>query len=83
MTTSAGLPDGPRRDALVRALGAVRSVAREEAERVLGALPDTGDPVVGRAVDDLVEQAADALRALDEQVSRTLVELDRASGGGA
>lgn len=84
MTTSAGLlPDGPRRDGLARALDRVRSLARGQAEELLGALPDAGDPVVGRAVDDLVEQAADALRALDEQVARTLVELDRAGGGGS
>lgn len=81
MTTSAGRPDGPRRDGLVRALDTVRSVARGEAEQLLGALPDPGDPVVGRAVDDLVEQAADALRALDEQVARTLLELDGTTGG--
>jgi hypothetical protein len=81
VTTSAGLPDGPRRDGLVRVLDGVRSLARGQAEQLLGALPDTGDPVVGRAVDDLVEQAADALRALDEQVARTVLELDRTVGG--
>ena len=35
--------------------------------------------MTGRAVDDFVEQAADALRALDEAVAETL----RAAGGGA
>ena len=83
MTTSAGLPDGPRRDGLVRALGAVRSVARAQADEMLGSLPDTGDRTTGRAVDDFVEQAADALRALDEAVSRTLSDLGSSAAGAA
>lgn len=81
MTTSAGWPDGPRRDGLVRTLDALRTAAHDEAALLLGALPDTGDPVVGHAADDLVEQAADALRALAEQVSRTIRELDGPLGG--
>ncbi|MEO7236779.1 MAG: hypothetical protein ABIW80_15575 [Lapillicoccus sp.] len=81
MTTSAGLPDGPRRDGLVRILDAVRTVARTEADDLLGSVPDTGDPLTGRAVDDLVEQAADALRALDDSVARTLLELGGPVGG--
>ena len=63
---------GPRRDGLVRALTAVREAARAQAEDVLGHVPDTGDRTTGRAVDDFVEQAADALRALDESVAETL-----------
>ena len=63
---------GPRRDGLVRALTAVREAARAQADDVLGHVPDTGDRVTGRAVDDFVEQAADALRALDESVAETL-----------
>jgi transposase len=63
---------GPRRDGLVRALTAVREAARAQADDVLGHVPDTGDRTTGRAVDDFVEQAADALRALDESVAETL-----------
>ena len=63
---------GPRRDGLVRALSTVREAARAQADDVLGHVPDTGDRVTGRAVDDFVEQAADALRALDEAVAETL-----------
>ena len=63
---------GPRRDGLVRALTAVREAARAQADDVLGHVPDTGDRMTGRAVDDFVEQAADALRALDESVAGTL-----------
>jgi hypothetical protein len=78
VTTPAGLPDGPRRDGLVLALDAVRSVARAQASQVLTALPDAGDVTTSRAVDDLVEQAADALRALDEVVTRTVQRLGAA-----
>ena len=63
---------GPRRDGLVRALTAVREAARAQADDVLGHVPVTGDRMTGRAVDDFVEQAADALRALDESVAGTL-----------
>ena len=63
---------GPRRDGLVHALTAVREAARAQADDVLGHVPDTGDRMTGRAVDDFVEQAADALRALDEAVAGTL-----------
>ena len=63
---------GPRRDGLVHALIAVREAARAQADDVLGHVPDTGDRMTGRAVDDFVEQAADALRALDEAVAGTL-----------
>jgi hypothetical protein len=63
---------GPRRDGLVRVLIAVREVARGQADDVLGHVPDTGDAATGRAVDDFVEQAADALRALDQAAAETL-----------
>ena len=66
---------GPRRDGLVRVLGTVREVARTEADDLLGQVPDTGDSATGRAVDDFVEQAADALRALDQAVAETLRRL--------
>jgi hypothetical protein len=67
---------GPRRDGLVRALGAVRELARGQADDILGHVPDTGDRATGRAVDDFVDQAADALRALDEAVTQTLRRLE-------
>ena len=66
---------GPRGEGLVRVLTAVREVARTEADDLLGQVPDTGDSATGRAVDDFVEQAADALRALDEAVAETLRRL--------
>jgi len=66
---------GPRREGLVRVLRTVREVARTQADDLLGQVPDSGDPATGRAVDDFVEQAADALRALDEAVAGTLRRL--------
>jgi hypothetical protein len=66
---------GPRREGLVRVLGAVREAARSQADDVLRHVPDTGDSATGRAVDDFVDQAADALRALDEAVAETLSAL--------
>ena len=54
---------------------AVREVARGQADDLLDHVPDTGDTTTGRAVDDFVEQAADALRALDESVAETLRSL--------
>jgi hypothetical protein len=63
---------GPRLEGLVRVLSTVREVARAEADDLLAQVPDTGDSATGRAVDDFVEQAADALRALDEAVAETL-----------
>lgn len=69
---------GPRREGLVGALTVLRDVARAQADDVLGHVPDTGDTATGRAVDDFVEQAADALRALDQSVAETLRALDEA-----
>ena len=66
---------GPRREGLVRVLRTVREVARTQADDLLGQVPDSGDPATGRAVDDFVEQAADALRALEEAVAETLHRL--------
>jgi transposase len=67
---------GPRRDGLLRALGDVRELARSQADDILRHVPDTGDRVTGRAVDDFVDQAADALRALEEAVAETLRRLE-------
>jgi phage-related minor tail protein len=70
---------GLRREGLVRVLTAVREVARTEADDLLSQVPDTGDSATGRAVDDFVEQAADALRALGEAVTETLRRLSVAA----
>jgi hypothetical protein len=67
---------GPRRDGLVRALTAVREAALASSEDVLRYVPDTGDTATGRAVDDFVEQAADALRALDQALAETVRRLE-------
>lgn len=64
--TSAGLAG------LVRLLDDVRRSADTAAADVLGHLPDTGDHVTGRAVDDFVEQAADALRSLETVLADTI-----------
>jgi hypothetical protein len=80
VTSSGGLPGGPRRDGLRRALDVVRSFARSAAGDVLSHVPDTGDTTTGRAVDDFVEQAADSLRALDEAVIATMRRIDAADG---
>jgi hypothetical protein len=75
------MPAGPRRDGLVRVLTTVRSLARAQGDDVLGLVPDTGDRVTGRAVDDFAEQAADALRALHESASEALLALGAAGEG--
>jgi hypothetical protein len=69
---------GPRRDGLAGVLAAVGEVARSQADDLLDHVPDTGDTATGRAVDDFVEQAADALRALDESLARTLRAVESA-----
>ena len=68
---------GPRRDGLVRTLGAVRELARARRRTTFSdTFPDAGDTATGRTVDDFVDQAADALRALDEAVAETLRQLE-------
>ncbi len=67
MTTSAAGLAG-----LVRVVDEARRSAGSAADDVLGHLPDTGDHVTGRAVDDFVEQAADAFRALETLAVETL-----------
>jgi hypothetical protein len=69
---------GPRRDGLVGVLRTLHEVARGQAADLLDHVPDTGDTATGRAVDDFVEQAADALRALDESVIASLRALESA-----
>jgi hypothetical protein len=63
---------------LAGVLAALGGVARSQADDLLDHVPDTGDTATGRAVDDFVEQAADALRALDESLARTLRAVESA-----
>jgi hypothetical protein len=51
-------------------------MARAQVDDVLSHVPDTGDTATGRAVDDFVEQAADALRALDQVLAESARRLD-------
>ncbi len=72
MTTSPG-PRASRRSAtLRRAYAELRLTSRRATEALLHQVPDTGDHATGRAVDDFVEQACDALRVLEESLSDTL-----------
>lgn len=86
MTTPASPPsDAAGSDRLVaagHALAAVRHCASAAAEDILNHVPDTGDHVAGRAVDDFVEQASDALRVVAERLTETLDRLvgDRLGG---
>ena len=69
-------PGGPRRDGLVRVLRSLSEVARAQADDVLSHVPDTGDTATGRAVDDFVEQAADAFGALDQVLAESARRLE-------
>ncbi len=80
MTRSAGPAGGARAGALARALSAARDTASAAAEDLLQHVPDTGDAVTGRAVDDFVDQAGDALRALAESLGETI---ERLAGTGS
>lgn len=77
--TPASRANGPvgseRLAAAGEALAALNRYAVAAAEDVLHHVPDTGDHVTGRAVDDAVEQASDTLRALAERLAETLGRL--------
>ena len=79
MTTSSGPARRGRAGAVEHALADVRKVSTAASETLLDHVPDTGDHATGRAVDDFVEQASDALRALAESVAETLGQLDDAN----
>ena len=79
MTTSSGPARRGRAGGVERALADLRQVATAASETLLDHVPDTGDHATGRAVDDFVEQASDALRALAESVAETLGQLDDAN----
>ena len=64
------------RDRLAAALLDVRRCAARDGDALLLQVPDTGDLVTGRVVDDFVEQASDALRALAESLGEALEALD-------
>jgi hypothetical protein len=50
-------------------LESLRTVARAGAEEVLGHFPEVGDRPTQNALDGLLEQLADALRAVDAEVT--------------
>lgn len=75
MTPSPGAARG-RSAALERALIDVRRTATTASDALLSLVPDTGDHASGRVVDDFVEQASDALRALAESLGETVGRLD-------
>lgn len=68
---SVGMPSssvGPERLlALGAALEDLRVVARDGAEEVLGHVPEVGDRITQNALDGLLDQLADTLRALDAE----------------
>ncbi|MEP6798312.1 MAG: hypothetical protein ABI890_09200, partial [Lapillicoccus sp.] len=61
-----------RQAATSSALRELQTIAARSAEALLQHVPDPGDHVTSRVVDDFVEQASDALRALAECVTETL-----------
>lgn len=64
------------RDGLTAALADVGRVAARAGDALLHHVPDTGDLLTGRVVDEFVEQASDALRALAESVGETLALME-------
>ncbi|WP_295697699.1 hypothetical protein [Lapillicoccus sp.] len=64
------------RHLLAAALADVRRCAAGTSDALLHHVPDTGDHVTGRIVDDFVDQASDALRALAESVADALASLE-------
>lgn len=79
--------DSQRLRALEGALLRVRDVSRVGAEEVLDTFPEVGEREAQAAVESLVEQAADALRALDavagETAGRVAVAVRTASRGAS
>jgi hypothetical protein len=59
--------DPARLVALSVSLDALRAVARDGAEEVLGHFPEVGDRATQSALDGLLEQLADTLRAIDAE----------------
>jgi len=78
VTTSSGPARRGHAGGVERALADVRQVATAASETLLDHVPDTGDHATGRAVDDFVEQASDALRALAESLGDTVTRLGAA-----
>lgn len=80
------LPPGAwsgRGAALARGLLDVRLTATTASDALLSLVPDTGDHATGRSVDDFVEQASDALRALVESIGETVAALGPAAAPSA
>jgi len=78
VTVSPGPARSGRSAALGRALLDARRTATTASEALLNLVPDTGDHATGRLVDDFVEQASDALRALAESLGDTVTRLGAA-----
>lgn len=67
--------DPERLAALGVALDPLRAAAREGAEEALGHFPETGDRKTQSAVDGLLEQLADTLRAVDSEAAELVARL--------
>ena len=63
-------------DAVARALTRSGAAALEASHELLAHYGDTGDAPTQRAVDTLINQAADALRALTDSLAESSAELD-------
>ena len=83
MTVSSGPARSGRSAALGRALLDARRTATTASEALLNLVPDTGDHATGRLVDDFVEQASDAMRALAESLGHTVEGLGAAQPSSA
>lgn len=60
-----------------RALARAHRVTQDIADDLLTHLPDLGDPIVQRALDAWVEQAADTMRAVGEALEERLLGAGR------
>lgn len=67
------------RDLLTAALLDARNCAARGGDALLHHVPDTGDLVTGRIVDDFVERTSDALRALAQSLGESLDSLQPTS----
>jgi len=84
MTTSrnAAGPLGRTEAATLRGLTRGRVLTRDLADELLTHLPDVGDLMTQRVLDDWVERAADSLRAVSEAMEERLIDLGSGTGIG-
>jgi hypothetical protein len=75
--------DPERLAALGAALDPLQEAAREGAEETLGHFPETGDRETQTAVDGLLEQLADTLRAIDAEAGELAARLRIAAQSAA